>query len=109
MTDLIDVTFPTRVSGYAGGDDLNASPSFYTEALGFDVAMEDPVLGLTCPANRTAQVIPPSGFEYSQAVTAALQRGLPVVYPLTDEPWSVRRLSSKVRAERSSTCSPTQS
>jgi len=107
MTDLIDATFPTRVIGYAGGDDLNASRSFYTEVLGFDVAMEDPVLGLTSPANPTAQVlIPPAGFEDSQprfgidlgdpqAVTAAhaaaLQRGLRVVYPLTDEPWGVRR------------------
>jgi len=107
MTDLIDATFPTRVIGYAGGEDLNASRSFYTEVLGFDVAMADPVLGLTSPANRTAQVlIPPVGFEDSQprfgidlgdpqAVTAAHaaahQRGLRVVYPLTDEPWGVRR------------------
>jgi uncharacterized glyoxalase superfamily protein PhnB len=65
------------------------------------------VLGLTSPANRTAQVlIPPSGFEDPQpqfgidlgtpdavdaAHAAALQRGLRVVYPLRNEPWGVRR------------------
>ncbi len=69
--------------------------------------MEDPVLGLRAPDNPTAQVlIPPTGMEDPQprfgvdvgdpaAVDAAhaeaLRRGLRVVYPLTDEPWGVRR------------------
>jgi catechol 2,3-dioxygenase-like lactoylglutathione lyase family enzyme len=98
---------PTRILPYAGGDDLAGSRSFYTEVLGLEVAMEDPVLGLTSPANRSAQVlIPATGFEdprphfgvdlgdpqaVDAAHAAALERGLRVVYPLTDEPWGVRR------------------
>lgn len=107
MTDLIETTAPTRTICYADGHDLDASRAFYTEVLGLDVAMEDPVLGLTSAANRTAQVlIPPAGFDQPQprfgidlgqpravdaAHNAALHRGLRVVYPITDEPWGVRR------------------
>jgi catechol 2,3-dioxygenase-like lactoylglutathione lyase family enzyme len=96
-----------RVVAYAGGDDLAASRDFYVEVLGFEVAMEDPVLGLTSPTNPTAQVlIPPPGMENPsprlgvdvgepEAVDAAhaeaVRRGLRVVHPLTDEPWGVRR------------------
>jgi uncharacterized glyoxalase superfamily protein PhnB len=107
MTDLIETASPTRTVCYADGNDLDASRAFYTEVLGLDVTMEDPVLGLTSAANRTAQVlIPPAGFDQPQprfgidlgepravdaAHSAALQRGLRVVYPITDEPWGVRR------------------
>lgn len=107
MTDLINAASPTRVVSYAHGTDLDASRAFYTEVLGFDVAMEDPVLGLNSPTNHTAQVlISPAGSEdpqprfgvdlgHPQAVdeahAATVQRGLRVVYPLTDEPWGVRR------------------
>jgi catechol 2,3-dioxygenase-like lactoylglutathione lyase family enzyme len=96
-----------RIVAYADGDDLAASRDFYVGLLGFEVAMEDPVLGLTSPTNPTAQVlIPPRGMENPpprfgidvgdpRAVDAAhaeaLRRGLRVVYPLTDEPWGVRR------------------
>lgn len=105
MTDTL--MSATRTVCYADGQDLDASRAFYTEVLGLDVAMEDPVLGLTSPVNRSAQVlIPPAGFEQPQprfgidlgepravdtAHAAALDRGLRVVYPLTDEPWGVRR------------------
>ena len=107
MTDLIETTAPTRTICYADGHDLDASRAFYTEVLGLDVAMEDPVLGLTSAANPTAQVlIPPAGFDQPQprfgidlgqpqavnaAHSAALHRGLRVVYPITNEPWGVRR------------------
>lgn len=107
MSDPIGTASPTRMVCYADGHDLDASRAFYTEVLGLDVAMEDPVLGLTSPANRSAQVlIPPAGFEEPQprfgidlghphavdaAHSAAVRRGLRVVYPLTDEPWGVRR------------------
>jgi catechol 2,3-dioxygenase-like lactoylglutathione lyase family enzyme len=107
MTDPIGTASPTRMVCYADGQDLDASRAFYTEVLGLDVAMEEPVLGLTSPANRSAQVlIPPDGFEspqprfgidlgHPQAVdaahSAAVRRGLRVVYPLRDEPWGVRR------------------
>jgi catechol 2,3-dioxygenase-like lactoylglutathione lyase family enzyme len=97
----------TRIVPYADGRDIAASRDFYVEALGLEVGMEDPVLGLRSPANPAAQVIiPPPGMEDPQprfgvdvgdpaAVDAAhdeaVRRGLRVVYPLTDEPWGVRR------------------
>jgi catechol 2,3-dioxygenase-like lactoylglutathione lyase family enzyme len=97
----------TRIVPYADGSDMNASRDFYVGVLGLEVAMEDPVLGLSSPANPQAQIIiPPPGMEDPQphfgvdvgdpaAVDAAheeaVRRGLRVVYPLTDEPWGVRR------------------
>jgi catechol 2,3-dioxygenase-like lactoylglutathione lyase family enzyme len=96
-----------RIIPYAVGDDLAASRSFFTEVLGLEVAMEDPVLALTSPSNPSGQVIvSPKGMEDPQpdfgvdvgdpasvdAVHAEVERrGLHVVYPLTDEPWGVRR------------------
>ena len=107
MAEQRHVPSPRRVVAYANGEDLDASRAFYTDVLGFEVAMEDPVLGLTSPANRSAQVlVPPTGFDdprprfgidlgdpraVDAAHTAAVQRGLGVVYPLRDEPWGVRR------------------
>jgi catechol 2,3-dioxygenase-like lactoylglutathione lyase family enzyme len=98
---------PARIIPYPGGRDVAASRAFYTEALGLEVAMEEPVLCLSSPANPSAQVIlSPTGFEAPQpavgvdlgdpaAVDAAhadaVQRGLRIVYPLTDEPWGVHR------------------
>ncbi|HWK28777.1 MAG TPA: VOC family protein [Solirubrobacter sp.] len=92
---------------YAGGEDPGASRAFYTDVLGFEAVMEDPIVGVASPANRSAQVlIPPTGFEdprphfgvdlgdpeaVDAAHAAAVQRGLRVVYPLRDEPWGVRR------------------
>ena len=96
-----------RIIPYADGDDLSASRDFYVDLLGLEVVMEDPVLGLRSPDTPAAQVlIPPRGMEEPQprfgvdvgdpaavdsAHSEALRRGLRVVYPLTDEPWGVRR------------------
>ncbi|MGW5643280.1 VOC family protein [Saccharopolyspora sp. NPDC003752] len=96
-----------RILPYADGGDLAASRDFYVEVLGFEVAMEDPVLGLRSPDNPMAQVlVPPRGMEdpaprfgidvgepaaVDAAHIEAVRRGLRVVYPLTDEPWGVRR------------------
>ncbi len=96
-----------RIHPYAVGDDLARSRAFYTELFGLEVAMEDPVLGLRSPSNPAGQVIvSPKGMEEPQpsfgidvgdptSVDAVhsevLRRGLRVVYPLTDEPWGVRR------------------
>ena len=96
-----------RIIPYPSGRDIAASRSFYVEALGLEVTMQDPVLCLSSPDNPSAQVIlAPPGFESPQrsfgidlgdprAVDAAhaeaLRRGLRIVYPLTDEPWGVRR------------------
>jgi len=97
----------SRIVPYADGSDIAASRNFYVEVLGLEVAMEDPVLGLKSPANPTAQVIiPPPGMEDPQAQfgvdvgdadavdaahAEAVERGLRILYPLTDEPWGVRR------------------
>lgn len=96
-----------RIVAYAVGDDLSASRDFYVEVLGFQVAMDDPILGVTSPANPTAQIlIPPRGMQnpppsfgvdvgdpdaVDAAHAEAVHRGLRVVYPLTNEPWGVRR------------------
>lgn len=97
----------TRIVPYADGANIAASREFYVEVLGLEVGMEDPVLDVGSPANPSAQiVIPPPGMDDPQprfgidvgepaAVDAAhaevVGRGLRVVYPLTDEPWGIRR------------------
>ena len=96
-----------RIVAYAGGEQMEASREFYVDVLGMQVAMEDPVLDLQAPGNPTAEVIigaqemqdatPRFGVDVGDpaAVDAAhaeaVRRGLRVVYPLTDEPWGVRR------------------
>ena len=96
-----------RIVAYAGGDDVAASREFYVEVLGMQVVMEEPVLDLQSPDGASAEVIigaqemqdaqPSFGVDLGEpaAVDAAhaeaLRRGLRVVYPLTDEPWGVRR------------------
>jgi catechol 2,3-dioxygenase-like lactoylglutathione lyase family enzyme len=96
-----------RIVAYAGGEQIAASRAFYVEVLGMRVAMEDPVLNLQSPDQPVAEIIvgaqemqdarPSFGVDVGEpsAVDAAhaeaLRRGLRVVYPLTDEPWGVRR------------------
>jgi catechol 2,3-dioxygenase-like lactoylglutathione lyase family enzyme len=96
-----------RIVAYAGGEELAASRDFYVEVFGMQVTMEDPVLDLRSPDHPSAEVIigaqemqdaqPSFGVDLGEpaAVDAAhaeaLRRGLRVVYPLTDEPWGVRR------------------
>jgi catechol 2,3-dioxygenase-like lactoylglutathione lyase family enzyme len=96
-----------RIVAYAGGHEISASREFYVEVLGMQVAMEDPVLDLQSPDNATVELIigaqemqdpkPSFGVDVGEpaAVDAAheevVRRGLRVVYPLTDEPWGVRR------------------
>jgi catechol 2,3-dioxygenase-like lactoylglutathione lyase family enzyme len=85
---------------------IRESRKFYTEVLGFDVAMDmDWVVTLTSPNNPTAQItlVQETGSAAPQpnmtievddvdALNAkAVGLGLQVVYPLTDEPWGVRR------------------
>jgi catechol 2,3-dioxygenase-like lactoylglutathione lyase family enzyme len=97
----------SRILPYADGNDLAASQDFYVGVFGLEVAMQDPVLCLQSPDNPTAQVIvAPRGTQEPQprfgidvgepaAVDAAhgeaVRRGMRVVYPLTNEPWGVRR------------------
>jgi catechol 2,3-dioxygenase-like lactoylglutathione lyase family enzyme len=85
---------------------IDDSRKFYTEFLGFDVAMDMGwVLTFASPSNPTAQITlvrrpekaaphPSLSIEVEDvdAVHAkAVALGLQIVYPLTDEPWGVRR------------------
>jgi catechol 2,3-dioxygenase-like lactoylglutathione lyase family enzyme len=91
-------------------DEPAGTRAFYVDLLGFRVAMdEDGFLMLASPSVPTTQLIvcwdSPTAFDPSvqtvdisvevEDVDAthadALARGLQVVYPLTDEPWGVRR------------------
>jgi catechol 2,3-dioxygenase-like lactoylglutathione lyase family enzyme len=85
---------------------MDESRKFYTEFLGFDVAMDMGwVLTFVSPTNPTAQItvvqktkeatpqanisIEVDDVDALHAKAVAL--GLPIVYPMTDEPWGVRR------------------
>jgi catechol 2,3-dioxygenase-like lactoylglutathione lyase family enzyme len=87
-------------------DRMDETRKFYTEFLGFDVAMDMGwVLTFVSPTNSTAQItvvrkteeatpqanisIEVDDVDALHAKAVAL--GLPIVYPMTDEPWGVRR------------------
>ena len=88
--------------------DLSASREFYEDFLGFQLAMDMGwIMTFVSPANPTAQVsvvedIPVPNAPPGAAMTIevadvdavherAQSRRLDIVYPLTDEPWGVRR------------------
>jgi catechol 2,3-dioxygenase-like lactoylglutathione lyase family enzyme len=86
--------------------DINASREFYTELLGLTVAMDMGfVVTLVSPINPTAQVTlirddgvstvqPNMSIEVADVDEVhgrAVAQGREIVYPLTDEPWGVRR------------------
>jgi catechol 2,3-dioxygenase-like lactoylglutathione lyase family enzyme len=85
---------------------IDESRKFYTEFLGFDVAMDMAwVLTFASPSNPTAQITlvqrpeeraphPSLSIEVEDvdAIHAkAVALGLQIVYPLTNEPWGMRR------------------
>ena len=95
-------------------DDLAKSREFYAGFLGFDVAMDEPGFNMfASPSNRTAQITiadkhnPGQDRGVSEARISvevedvdalhaeAVRRGLEIVYPLTDEPWGIRRFFVK--------------
>jgi len=95
-----------RIVPHVRSADLAASRSFYEGFLGLDVAMDMGwILTFASPANPTAKinVVDPSRSPApSPDVTVevpdvdavharARARDLPVVRPLADEPWAVRR------------------
>lgn len=98
---------PVRTICYSHSAEVESARGFYADVLGFEVVMEHPVVGLVSPGNRTAQVlIPSAGSEQpapsfgvdlgtvdavERAHAAVLERGLRVVYPLTEESWGVLR------------------
>jgi catechol 2,3-dioxygenase-like lactoylglutathione lyase family enzyme len=81
---------------------LDASRQFYVEVLGLEVAMDMGfIVTLVSPSNPTAQVslmrdddsssiLPQISVEVAD-VDDVHSRALHVVYPLTNEPWGVRR------------------
>ena len=86
--------------------DLAQSRAFYVDFLGFEMAMDMGfVMTFVSPSNPTAQIsvlrddggpalLPDVSVEVAdvdQLHTRAVERGLQIAYPLTDEPWGVRR------------------
>lgn len=91
-----------------GSEDLAASRAFWIDFLGFEPAMDqEGFLMARSPAEPTTQVIVGTdramdpqilGVDVSVEVgdadaahAEAVRRGLEIVYPLTDEPWGIRR------------------
>ena len=87
---------------------FDESRQFYTEFLGFATAMDMGwVVTFASPENPTAQITlladagtaaphPQLSIEVADAAALhalAVAKGLSIVYPLTDEPWGVRRFS----------------
>ncbi|MBV9846357.1 MAG: VOC family protein [Kutzneria sp.] len=90
-------------------EDLAASKAFYSGFLGLEVRMDEPGFLMLCsPSNPTAQLTVVSGasdwdpntcrttmaveVDDIDAVHAqAKAQGVKIVYPITDEPWGVRR------------------
>jgi len=87
---------------------MDASRAFYTEFLGMEVAMDmDWLVTFVSPDNPTAQISVVQAEEEAAQHTGmsltvevadvdaaharAKAQGIEVVYPLTDEPWRVRR------------------
>ena len=91
-------------------DDLQTARDFYASFLGFDVAMDEPGFTMfASPSNRTAQITVADAntpgldrgvkdaqisveVEDVDALHAkAVEQGREIVYPLTNEPWGIRR------------------
>ena len=84
---------------------LDASRQFYVDVLGLEVAMDMGfIVTLRSPRNPTAQVslmrddssstLPQMSIEVDDVDdvhSRAVSHGLNIVYPLTNEPWGVRR------------------
>ncbi len=87
---------------------MDESRKFYTEFLGFEIAMDlDWIVTLSSPSNPTAQISLLRGpapaapqphlslsievAEVDAVHATALALGIPIVYALTTEPWGVRR------------------
>src|SRR5262249_13369341 len=87
---------------------MDESRKFYTEFLGFEVAMDMGwIVTFASPSNPTAQIsllrgpatsTPESKLSLSVEVAdvvavhaKAVVSGIPIVYPLTLEPWGVHR------------------
>jgi len=87
-------------------EQMDDSRKFYAEFLGMDIAMDMGwILTFVSPGNPTAQITllqktesdtpnPNISIEVEDVDAVhdkAVELGLPIVYPLTNEPWNVRR------------------
>ncbi|HYY81314.1 MAG TPA: VOC family protein [Actinomycetes bacterium] len=99
-----------RVVPNIASDKLDACRDFYAGLVGFQVAMDMGwIMTFVSPSNPTAQVsvvrqdatapvVPQVTVEVADVDAVhgeAVRRGLEIVYPLTDEPWGVRRFFLK--------------
>lgn len=95
-----------RVVPNVESDCFDDSRKFYAGFLGFDVAMDMGwVMTFASQTNPTAQITilaksdtpaphPQISIEVEDVNmihAKAVEQGIPIVYPLTDEPWGVRR------------------
>lgn len=91
-------------------EQIDESREFYTDFLGLDLAMDMGwILTFVSPSNPTAQVTllraptsdtpnPHVSIEVEDVDALhekAISLGLPIAYPLTDEPWGIRRFFVK--------------
>jgi catechol 2,3-dioxygenase-like lactoylglutathione lyase family enzyme len=87
-------------------DDPKQSREFYEDFLGFEVAMDmDEIITFASPSHPTVQlsVVRPNQSGAPHPIVSievtnvdeihakAITQGIKIVYPLTDEPWGVRR------------------
>jgi len=99
-----------RIIPEVRSNNVAATRDFYTSILGFVIDMEEgDFLMMSSPANPSAQLIVndnghtglPPGFAVDVGTTERIQQiyesitqqGLPMVEPLTDKPWGIRRFS----------------
>ena len=100
-----------RIIPEVRSSDLAATRAFYCDLLGLVVGMEDGTfLMLNSTANRSAQLtindnghagLPPgfavdvgASVQVAAIYRAVVERGLPIVEPLSDKPWGIRRFST---------------
>jgi len=96
----------TRIVSDLSSSSLEAAQRFYTEVLGLEVVMDHGwIVTLASPTDPSSQisvmthdahapVVPDVSVEVDDldaAYEAAVQRGDAIVYPVTEEPWGVRR------------------
>lgn len=87
-------------------DDPQRSREFYVDFLGLEIVMErEEIMTFASPTNATAQIsvtrhdesnlpqpdISVEVADVDEAHEQAIKQGIKIVYPLTDEPWGVRR------------------
>lgn len=99
-----------RIVPNINSDDPSASRPFYEEVIGLDTAMDMGwIITFASPSNPTAQVsvvasdsrkephadISVEVADVDACHAAAKHWGFLIVYPLTDEPWGVRRFFVK--------------